>query len=276
MISLLQSPVKQHNCTRAETSLLARLLQRKKKHRIELLRAAASSASAASTYIPTHPREVQAFAMERLNREWTESSKQLAIYEEQYRNYGCKYHFLPIVFRETMVPQGLSSDAYCFFVITTESSADPDLIDSLNAGRMYRDAAKQALYVGDIDTAQREMDYLDELLGDMETDLENVAHTVNDLTRLYQGVRCVDNPADTADAIVLRQRWIMALPEVAKAVELGMVETEQQAVGRVLGDFHSSTTGRGDDGPVVPLPDADELVRQGVAEIRAVATRWAQ
>lgn len=214
--------------------------------------------------MPTYAREATALAREQLKKKWTDLSKQLADLEKEYINLGCRYHFLPVFFRERMVPIELAMD--CFSGFTAQATSDtelgyvPDIFHHFASSREYRENAQQALYAGDIPTAERELEYWEELQDCVETDLEILAGHVNALTTRFQGDPYMDNADGAAEAVVMRKVWILALPEVVKAFELNLVETEEQAVAMIISPSQDEILDLAVLGPVVALPGVETLL----------------
>ncbi|KAF2164754.1 hypothetical protein M409DRAFT_56554 [Zasmidium cellare ATCC 36951] len=191
------------------------------------------------TYVPSDPREIHAFAMERLNKKCDDMSKELASLEEQSRKGGCSYHSLPIHYREEMMSLPLRTRTVAAFVVVDDEGSD--LIDSFNWCRVCRDDAKQALHASDIETAEQELNDWEAIQDDVATQLESVLDDVFTLTDRYRDGYYMDNEPDAAQVIELRKAWILTLPEVVKAFELSIIETEEQAVEMALSDCESIT-----------------------------------
>lgn len=220
--------------------------------------------------MPTHAREATAFAAEQLKKKWTDLSKQLADFEKQYIHLGCRYHFLPVFFRERMVNTELAMDCYCAFHVAGNRDTDsyvPDIFHHFTSSREYRETAQQALYAGDIPIADRELEHWEELQDDVETDLEVLAGHVNALTTRYHSDPYLDNERDAAKAVIMRKAWILALPEVAKAFELGIVETAEQAVAMIIAPSQDEILTSALLGPVIALSGVEEELAAEAAQV---------
>lgn len=186
------------------------------------------------TYIPTDPRESQAFAMERLKQQSDDQSKRLARCETEYRQEGNEYHTMPIAFRERGVTADLASIGTDAFVTDRNGEEDEksnDIIRILTQLPKHRDNAKRALYIGDSDTAELELGLMQEGLDDLEDEeLYSLTSYVDHMIREYILHFVTDNETGAALAETMRKIWVMSLPEVVNAFETGMIETEDEAM----------------------------------------------
>ena len=194
------------------------------------------------TYTPTHPLELAAIAADTLRKRWNESSGKLASIEEKYHDIGIAYHRIPRRLREEDVAESIRDDTVKALIVAPgeNGQADrvPDIVLEINKLRELRERGQRCMWDHDVEQANKLLDEADPTLRQVQMDVYSLGAQVGTIEAEYKrrGSSFLEMAEETADRLAGLRRFVLALPENVAALELGLMEDEDQAFEESLKD----------------------------------------
>lgn len=194
------------------------------------------------TYEPTHPLELATIAADTLRKRWNESSGKLASIEEKYHDIGIAFHRIPRRLREEDVAESIRDDTVKAFVVAPgeNGQADrvPDIVLEINKLRELREKAQSCMWNHDVEQANKLLDEADPILRQVHMDVYSLGAQVGTIEAEYKrrGSSFLEMADETADRVAGLREFVLALPENVAALELGLMEDEDQAFEESLKD----------------------------------------
>lgn len=187
------------------------------------------------TYVPTDPREIEAFALHRVKETFDDFSRSIHEIENVYREIGMRYHLVELPNRSAMDVGDVKAVCNDAFNVPPNNTKMPAIITSISKLRVARNTIKQHIRRGEGINAEHQMKDARSSIDDLHDELRLLRHCVelhlddrNYPTSLHDHE---PTPLMLQRMEELSRNWILALPEVKSRVEHGFYTAGEALLG---------------------------------------------